>query len=123
MLNFTANSHTEDVWTANLCLKRILEIFPDISHKFVLDQWHTTTALIVPGQTTYQTVLDHIVEHPNHPKEQDEQKRLLERLRQDATVDPMTGADLESRTSDPHYQRLGSVILDANRQSPWQILM
>lgn len=57
------------------CLRRAIEIFPDISHAYVRELWEDrATNLAAHGQDRYLAVLEHITSQTTYPKEQEKQK-------------------------------------------------
>ncbi len=62
------NDFHAESWTAEECLRYVLELFPDISHDFVL-QCYSETA--VHGPVDLAVITDSILKRTSYPKEKD----------------------------------------------------
>ena len=75
--------------TADDCLRRVLDIFPDISHEYIIDLYngfeHEGDYELLPGQARLDNIIEQLVSANSYPK-QEKGKQALKRKRQ-ASID------------------------------------
>ena len=85
-----AGSLNEEI-TADTCLKRVLEIFPDVSHEHVInlydDQEQNADDFLMSGAARLDNIIDKLVSEPDYPKEQKGKQSMKKRKREDSIDD------------------------------------
>lgn len=95
--------------TLDDCLRRVSEIFPDISHEHVHTLWnsfgHEDDYETLPGVARLDSIVEQLVSVTSYPKE-DRNGQARKRKRVDTTAEPRTQLwDLPNRDPIPHYFR------------------
>lgn len=76
-------ANNEQTFDPNTCLQRVLELFPDIKHEYVLELWEESQASsdVVPAVARLEAVIERLLSGPSYPKEE-RIKSPLKRKRQ-----------------------------------------
>ncbi|KAK3714948.1 hypothetical protein LTR37_007438 [Vermiconidia calcicola] len=93
--------------TADDCLQRVLDIFPDISHEHVISLYHGFDQEgdyeILPGQARLDNIIEQLVSGTSYPK-QEKGKKALKRKREVSTDDSQIKKwEQENRPPVPNY--------------------
>ncbi|KAK3706946.1 hypothetical protein LTR37_012445 [Vermiconidia calcicola] len=93
--------------TADDCLQRVLDIFPDISHEHVISLYHGFDQEgdyeILPGQARLDNIIEQLVSGTSYPK-QEKGKKALKRKREVSTDDSQIKKwEQEDRPTVPNY--------------------
>lgn len=93
--------------TADGCLQRVLSIFPDISHAYVMELFNNFDQEgdyeILPGGARLENIIEQLVSNPSYPK-QEKGKSALKRKRENSTDDNnFTQYERDDRATVPNF--------------------